>query len=114
MTVDSSEYVLAVPDYSQHARHFLDSAIHRGDSGSATSSFKSGALFKKVIMKLTGNVQWLAGLVFERNASGGGRTLEFIPHYDVVLKAPNFAKAREGEVSRRPPNASCANNYTDI
>ncbi|KAI9885779.1 MAG: rRNA biogenesis protein rrp5 [Watsoniomyces obsoletus] len=101
MTVDSGEYVLAVPDYSHQARRTMDSAIHHGETASSTSSsFQSGALFKKVIMKLTGNVQWLAGLVFERNAVGGGRTFESIPHYDVIFKTPSYAKAPPGEVSR--------------
>jgi hypothetical protein len=66
---------------------------------STMSSFRSGALFKKVIMKLTGNVQWLAGLVFERKTTGGGRTFDFMPHYNVILKTPNHAKAPDGEVS---------------
>ncbi|KAI9752541.1 MAG: hypothetical protein M1815_000450 [Lichina confinis] len=97
MTVNSGEYMLAIPDHTHHARHSLDAAIKRGDSQSTTSSFKSGALFKKVAMKLTGDVQWLAGLVFERNTSTGGRTFDFIPHYDVVLKSPAYARAPDGE-----------------
>ena len=103
MTVNSGEYVLAIPDHTHHARHSLDAAINRGDSQSTTSSFKSGSLFRKVAMKLTGDVQWLAGLVFERNTSTGGRTFDFIPHYDVVLKSPAYARAPDDETVHVPP-----------
>lgn len=101
MTVDSGEYVLAIPDYTHYARQSMETVVRESDTSSSISSFKSGALFKKVIMKLTGNVQWLAGLVFERNVNGGTRSFEFIPHYDVVLKTPSFATVRNGEVSKK-------------
>ena len=104
MTVDSGEYVLAIPDYSHHARRSMNTETPRSDTVSANSTFRSGALFKKVIMKLAGNVQWLAGLVFERDLAGGGRTFDFRPHYKVVLKTPDFAKAPEGEVSHPSRN----------
>ena len=104
MTVDSGEYVLAIPDYSHHARRGMNAERPRADTVSTNSTFRSDALFKKVIMKLAGNVQWLAGLVFERNLAGGGRAFDFRPHYKVVLKTPNFARAPEGEVSYSPRN----------
>ncbi|KAJ4855296.1 mitochondrial protein from FMP27 domain-containing protein [Trichoderma breve] len=69
MTVDSGEYILAIPDYSMQ--------------------------FKKVVMKLSGRVQWLAGLVFERAIEDGRRSFDFKPHYEVVLKNPLFAKPDE-------------------
>ena len=99
MTVDSGEYILAIPDYS----HQACGAERRNDddSGSVTSadSFKHGAAFKKVVMKLSGNVQWLAGLMFERNITPHGeRSFVFEPHYNVVLKEPHFAKAPPGQV----------------
>jgi len=96
MTVDSGEYILAVPDYSHQA---LSSERHGRDdeSMSSTDSFKRGAAFKKVVMKLSGNVQWLAGLMFERNIGGEGqRSFHFEPHYKVILKEPQFAKAPPG------------------
>ncbi|KLU89118.1 hypothetical protein MAPG_08094, partial [Magnaporthiopsis poae ATCC 64411] len=91
MTVDSGEYVLAVPDYGSYARA---AALHAADPGamSAEDSHRSGAAFQKVIMKLSGRVQWLGGLVFERAIQDGKRRFEFKPHYDVVLKTPQFAK----------------------
>ncbi|KAJ9136691.1 UPF0648 protein C3H5.09c [Pleurostoma richardsiae] len=95
MTVDSGEYVLAIPDYSHYAR---ESARRSGESDSLTSedSMKSGAVFKKVVMKLSGKVQWMAGLVFERAIEAGKRNFTFKPHYDVILKAPQFAKEEAG------------------
>ncbi|KAI9793891.1 MAG: hypothetical protein M1816_007143 [Peltula sp. TS41687] len=96
MTVDSGEYILAIPDYSHQARQSMDAAARDSDTISSTTSSRRGALFKKVVMKLTGNVQWLGGLVFERNVDEGGRSFEFKPHYEVILKTPQFAKAHEG------------------
>jgi hypothetical protein len=95
MTVDSGEYVLAVPDYSHQVRearrqHGEDESISSG------SSMKSGATFKKVVMKLSGKVQWLAGLVFERAIEQGNRSFESKPHYEVVLKSPHEAKPQNG------------------
>jgi hypothetical protein len=100
MIVDSGEYILAIPDYSHQAY----GAEHKGkvdddSSVSSSDSFKRGAAFKKVVMKLSGNVQWMAGLMFERNLnSSGERSFDFKPHYEVVLKEPHFAKAPPGQV----------------
>lgn len=99
MTVDSGEYFLAIPDYSHQARQSMNAAARDSDTVLSVSSSRRGAHFKKVIMKLTGHVQWLGGLVFEKDVDGGGRSFEFKPHYEVVLKIPQFAKAPEGKVS---------------
>jgi hypothetical protein len=92
MTVKSGEFVWAVPDYSHEARTSSEQQrISDSDSVSSSSSAsKNAALFKKVIMKLSGNVQWTAGLVFERDLADGLRTSEFRPHYDVVLRNPLY------------------------
>jgi hypothetical protein len=98
MTVDSGEYVLAVPDFSRYARRSYE--VDSDDSSIASSSsYAEGGKFKKTVMKLSGNVQWLAGLVFERN-TGDGRSFDFKPHYRVVLKNPKFAKPVNGQVSK--------------
>ncbi|KAI0526661.1 mitochondrial protein from FMP27-domain-containing protein [Xylaria bambusicola] len=94
MTVDSGEYVLAVPDFSHHVRREAH-RIHEGDSVTSDSDSKSEVAFKKVIMKLSGNVQWMAGLVFERAIVDGKRDFSFKPHYDVILKAPMYAKSAD-------------------
>ena len=92
MTVDSGEYLLAIPDYSDHVR---EERRRNGEDESITSegSFRSGATFKKVVMKLSGRVQWLGGLVFEKAIVDGKRSFDFKPHYDVVLKSPVYAKS---------------------
>ncbi len=89
MTVKSGEYILAIPDYGSQARHSAERPKDE-DSISSGSTQKNSAFFKKVIMKLSGNVQWLAGLVFERNSNGDGRSFDFKPHYDVVLKNAKY------------------------
>ncbi|KAK9772483.1 putative Mitochondrial protein from FMP27-domain-containing protein [Seiridium cardinale] len=97
MTVDSGEYVLAIPDYGHQEREAARK-IGEGDSISSGDSYRSGALFKKVVMKLSGNVQWMAGLVFEK-AIGPDchRSFDFKPHYDVILKSPHYAKPEGGQ-----------------
>ncbi|KAK2882494.1 hypothetical protein FQN49_000293 [Arthroderma sp. PD_2] len=84
--VTSGEYVLAIPDYNRQARYSYESPSF--NSGSSRGPGKGDALFKKVIMKLSGNVRWLAGLVFERNTNGTDRCFDFKPHYEVVLRNP--------------------------
>lgn len=95
MTVDSGEYVLAIPDFSHYARE-ANRRYNDNDSVYSEDSLKSGAAFKKVVMKLSGKVQWMAGLVFEQAIENGNRKFTFRPHYDVVLKGPNYAKT-EGD-----------------
>ncbi|KAG6161576.1 hypothetical protein E4U11_003323 [Claviceps purpurea] len=95
MTVDSGEYILAIPDYSQQVR---DAARRReqgnGDHG-AQHSVRDAAIFKKVVMKLSGKVQWMTGLLFERAIENGERNFSFKPHYDVIMKNPIYAKPTE-------------------
>ena len=89
MTVKSGEYVLAIPDYSHQARRAAKHGRDE-DSMSSGSSQKNAAIFKKVIMKLSGKVQWLAGLVFEQNTEDNNRSFKFKPHYEVVLRNPQL------------------------
>ena len=95
MTVDSGDFVLAIPDFSRYARNYM--ATHRPKSsvGSSVEGHRDGQMFKKVIMKVSGKVRWLAGLVFERNLDDGKRTVEFEPHYKVTLKNPVYVKDSE-------------------
>ncbi|SPO02967.1 related to FMP27 Found in Mitochondrial Proteome [Cephalotrichum gorgonifer] len=89
--VDSGEYVLAVPDYSHEVR---EEAARGGDiSLPANEEMKAGASFKKVVMKLSGDVQWMIGLMFEQPIDNGRRSFAFRPHYDIVLKSPLHAKS---------------------
>jgi hypothetical protein len=99
MIVKSGSYVLAIPDLSHYARHEGDAeATNRPETASSVSSRKQLAVFKKTIMKLNGNVRWVAGLVFERNIDDGGRSFNFIPHYKVTLRNPKYAKPSGGKV----------------
>ncbi|KAK7938060.1 uncharacterized protein PG986_014928 [Apiospora aurea] len=96
LTVDSGEYVLAIPDYSHQVRE-ADRMSGENDSVSSSDSYKSGAAFKKVIMKLSGKVQWMAGLMFEQESEDGKRSFDFIPHYEVVMKAPQHGQTADDE-----------------
>ena len=98
LTVDSGEYALAIPDYSHQAREAVAQVVSDRDSISSSGSSKTGTAVRKTVMKLSGNVRWLAGLVFERNLEGGGRSFEFRPHYDITLTTPERAKAPPGQV----------------
>lgn len=103
MTVKSGEYVLAIPDYSHQARETISSTGQDSESISSTSSYKNGAMFKKVIMKLSGNVRWMAGIVFERDLDQGGRSFQFVPHYNVVLRTRERAHALQQHVGHNDP-----------
>lgn len=99
MTVDSGDYVLAIPDFSNYARRSLERDVPEEGSITSSHSYEQGGKFKKTMMKLSGNVRWIAGLVFERNTEDGKRSFDFKPHYEVVLKNPDFAMPRpNGEV----------------
>lgn len=97
MTVTSGEYVLAIPDYSHQAREYVRNSAD-SESVSSSGSHRSGAMFKKVVMKLSGNVQWLAGLVFERDLTDHGRSFDFVSHYNVTLTTPDRARATKEKV----------------
>ncbi|KAH0538411.1 hypothetical protein FGG08_005011 [Glutinoglossum americanum] len=100
MTVDSGEYILAIPDFSHQARKSIEESGQDAESissSSSSSSYKNGALFKKVVMKLSGNVRWLAGLVFERKVDDNQRSFDFTPHYEVTLRSPEHAKPPNGQ-----------------
>ena len=99
MTVSCEEYVLAIPDYSYQARQSSRGSGQDVGGISTQRSHEQNAMFKKVVMKLSGNVRWLAGLVFERDLEHGGRSFDFIPHYQVALKTPSHAKAIDELVS---------------
>ena len=98
MAVSSGEYVMAIPDYSHEVRNISPTrgndtmSLSSTTSIPSTSSQRHNAMFKKVVMKLSGNVRWLAGLVFERDLDDGGRSFSFNPHYEVTLKNPRCAK----------------------
>ncbi|KAI5457786.1 mitochondrial protein from FMP27-domain-containing protein [Mariannaea sp. PMI_226] len=96
IAIESGEYVLAVPDFSQEVREAARKQ-HEIESHLPDDKYKSEATFRKVVMKLSGKVQFLGGLIFERAIDKDGiRSFDFMPHYDVVLKNPIFAKSENG------------------
>lgn len=97
MSVDSGDYLLAVPDYGADARSTPDSATAQAQQQTISSHQREQKL-KKVIMKLSGKVRWQVGMVFERDVSGGTRSFDFIPHYDVTLRNPVHIKSIQNEV----------------
>lgn len=106
MKVDSEEYLLAIPDFTHQVRDEFDPAApSENRSVLSLQTYESTALFKKVIMKLSGKVRWLVGLMFEQELLGGDgqtkRSFDFRPHYDITLKTPYYAKAPPGEVGFR-------------
>ena len=114
MTVSCGDYLLAIPDYSSHARQSSRGSSRGDDTSSSNEGQRRNATFKKVIMKLSGNVRWLAGLVFERDLDNGGRSIESIPHYNVKLKTPQNAKAEGELVSSCPTGAIPGVQITDF
>jgi hypothetical protein len=98
LTVDSGDYVLAIPDYNYYARQVSEDEVESTGGSSSVSSGKATAAFKKVIMKLSGNVQWMAGLTFEHELEGNKRSFDFCPHYKIKLMHPDYAKAPPGGV----------------
>ncbi|KAF2865419.1 mitochondrial protein from FMP27-domain-containing protein [Massariosphaeria phaeospora] len=97
MVVNSGSYILAIPDLGHYARHEAEvEQVGHGENASSITNYKQLAIFKKTVMKLNGNVRWVAGLVFERNLEQGKRSFDFIPHYEVVLKNPKYVKPGNG------------------
>ncbi|KAL7273053.1 Protein SABRE [Rhizina undulata] len=104
MTVDSEEFLMAVPDFTHHARDNFESPLSsETKSILGMNSFENGMVFKKIIMKLAGKVRLLVGLMFEQEISHEEdwkqrkRSFEFRPHYDITLKTPQHCIAPPGE-----------------
>lgn len=106
MEITSDEYLLAIPDFTNEASQEVDFAfVPEAKSFHSSNSGRNSASFKKVIMKLSGRVSWVVGLMFEQEITDHEdwkqreRSFEFKPHYEVTLKSPEYAKAPPGEVS---------------
>ena len=106
--VDSDEFILAIPDFTRepvNTDDFTDYENLFPSSRLVVQHRARNAVFQKVIMKLSGGVRWNAGVLFERRClsgctSCGGRTkcrtFDFIPHYKVHFKRPEFCCANGG------------------
>lgn len=110
--VDSDEFILAIPDFTKEGIETDDFTDHEAafsSNRSLSHDQPRNAVFRKVIMKLNGGVRWIAGLVFERCCSTNCkdcqgrnkcRRFNFIPHYKVHLKLPDYCHPVNGEVIR--------------
>lgn len=92
VTVNSNDYVLAIPNFSFQESEYLAKSFDKSGGLACSSNFFEATVFQKVIMKLRGRVTWTAGLLFERKKGHTGRTFQFKPHYDIVLCNPTTIK----------------------
>lgn len=111
--VDSDEFILAIPDFTKEpikADDYTDYQNSFTSSRVLSHDPSRNAVFRKVIMKLSGGVRWIAGAVLERRCppnclccKGKGKCagFDFIPHYDVHLKKPEYCRHADGEVFPR-------------
>jgi len=109
--VDSDEFILAIPDFTKEPIESDDYTDHENSFASSrvlSRDVSRNAVFRKVIMKLSGGVRWIAGLVLERQCHSicpncesqrKCRKFDFIPHYDVHLKKPECCQNANGGVS---------------
>ncbi|CAN6596682.1 hypothetical protein TRVA0_001S03136 [Trichomonascus vanleenenianus] len=96
LIVDSEEYIMAVPNYAVSEQDYLKKECDFRHALMSVPSFQEVGSFSKVIMKLSGKVQWVMGLLFEMDKPGSmERTSDFKPHYEVQLTKPQFIEAYE-------------------
>lgn len=116
MEVSCDEYMLAIPDFSRRT----SSPEHPRNPSAGKEAKKKNSLhhyhlsrkdisFQKILMKLTGDVRWTAGLAFERHCEEnecdrcGGKMLcrhwDFAPHWHVKLRIPEYSILPGGKVS---------------
>lgn len=94
-TISSDDYLLAVPNYSLQEREYLIRSTTFQNGLVSPTNFNESTTFQKVVMKLSGQVMWYCGLLFEREIEKGtslGRTFQFKPHYDIELNRPDCIK----------------------
>lgn len=97
-SITSDDYLLAVPNYSLQEREFLLKSITLQNGLVCPTNFDESTTFQKVVMKLSGQVCWYCGILFEREIEKGtslGRTFVFKPHYTINLCKPEFIKDLE-------------------
>ena len=97
LTVDSGDYVLAIPDFKHFARQSPELIAGQAAGDASFSGQRDRIHLSKVIMKLSGKVRWQAGIVFERNIEDGQGSFDFVPHYDITLKNPAHVKALQNQ-----------------
>ncbi|BFZ59473.1 Protein SABRE [Saitoella coloradoensis] len=112
LQIESEEFMLAIPDYTKDVFDNPVAAASgdrkvRADQALSEASLKHNDMFQKIVMKLTGRVKWTAGLTFERHCPPDCKDCEgqnkcrlytFKPHYDVVMKIPQYSILKNGTV----------------
>lgn len=113
MEVMCDEYMLAIADFSRRAGSLDEPRSPREQDKSRNSLHhyhlsRKEISFQKILMKLTGDVRWTAGLAFERHCEedecdkcGGQqecRLWDFAPHWHVKLKIPEYSILAGGQV----------------
>ncbi|ORY86330.1 golgi-body localization protein domain-domain-containing protein [Protomyces lactucae-debilis] len=107
MAVKCDEYMLAIPDFSKRA-----SGLTERDKGQSNQLHhyhlrRKEIDFQKILMKLTGDVYWTAGMRFERHCRKGEckhcgdescRIWDFDPHWTVKQVTPEFGKLPDDSV----------------
>ncbi|ODQ67606.1 hypothetical protein NADFUDRAFT_4755, partial [Nadsonia fulvescens var. elongata DSM 6958] len=94
ITVTSDDYLLAIPNYALQEKEYLLSSSF--DTHRYMSNSNPNVGFQKIIMKLSGRVSWVAGILFERDANvQGERTTKSKHHYDIELCHPDYVKNHE-------------------
>ncbi|KAK9453298.1 golgi-body localization protein domain-containing protein [Dipodascopsis uninucleata] len=96
MVVDSEQFILGIPDFNYYVKSGCTSAdlMNVDDSisiASNDSQYAHKASFQKIIMKLSGQVRWKAGILFGRDTLEG-QSFDFVPHYKVQLVNPKYVK----------------------
>lgn len=94
-SLSSDDYLFAVPNFSLQEREYLSKYLTLQNGLVCPTNFNESTTFQKVVMKLSGQVCWYVGMMFEREIERGtnlGRTFQFRPHYDVVLSKPEYVE----------------------
>lgn len=124
MEVMCDEYMLAISDFSRREAGIVTphKKVEHDQQKSKTSLHhyhlsRKELSFQKILMKLTGDVRWTAGLAFERHCEDSGcsgcegnkncRIWDFAPHWHVKMRIPKHSVLPGGKVSvnvlnRRP------------
>lgn len=119
MEVTCDEYMLVIPDFSRRSLNMGPprdrSSDHELDKKNTLHHYhisRKEISFQKILMKLTGDVRWTAGLAFERHCETGAcsgcdgeascRIWSFEPHWNVKLVTPAYSILPGGKVRYIP------------
>ena len=111
--VKCHEYMLAIPDFSRRTSDVdQPRAKPNAKAGEGPLHFyhlsRKEIAFQKILMKLTGDVHWVAGLTFERRCDikscshckneARCRLWTFKPHWEIKMRIPEYSILPGGQV----------------